>query len=144
MDAKNLVQTLRYNCNLKVDDIASELNVNKVTIYNWISGSVPSDKKAKNLLKELIQRNYCDIKYVTSETREFLDEINKIKDEDWKDLILGLQEKLNLEQFELLKRTGLKKDFHISEWINGKRIPITHKKFKFLKLIKKLEYNPQI
>ena len=39
----------------------------------------------------------------------------------WKDVLLGLQEKLDVTQFELLRRVGLKPVFQVSEWINGKR-----------------------
>lgn len=69
-----------------------------------------------------------------------LDAIGK---SEWKDFILGLQEKLNLEQLELLDQAGLKRDFHVSEWISGKRIPINDKKFKFLGLAVKSGFKPK-
>lgn len=68
-------------------------------------------------------------------------DLDSIKETEWKNFILGLQEKLNLEQLELLDRVGLKPDFHVSEWISGKRIPVNDKKLKFLELALKLGYN---
>lgn len=65
-----------------------------------------------------------------------------IADADWRDFLLGLQEKLNLEQAELMKSSGLKNDFHVSEWISGKRIPVIDKKSKFVELCKKSGFKP--
>jgi hypothetical protein len=77
---------------------------------------------------------------VNNEPDKRLDAIGK---SEWKDFILGLQEKLNLEQLELLDQAGLKRDFHVSEWISGKRIPINDKKFKFLGLAVKSGFKPK-
>lgn len=64
-----------------------------------------------------------------------------ICEEYWKDLILGLQEKLNLGQIELLYEAGLSKDYHVSDWVNGKRIPTQTKKIKILNLAKQLGFS---
>lgn len=69
--------------------------------------------------------------------------LDAIGESEWKDFILGLQEKLNIEQLELLDKAGLKRDFHVSEWISGKRIPINDKKLKFLKLAVKSGFKPK-
>ena len=69
--------------------------------------------------------------------------LDAIGESEWKDFILGLQEKLNLKQLELLDKTGLKRDFHVSEWISGKRIPINDKKLKFFKLAVKSGFKPK-
>jgi len=72
---------------------------------------------------------------------ELVKQINQIKNEDWKNLILGFQEKLNIKQLDLLDMAGLNKDFHVSEWISGKRIPVFYKKFKLLEIVGKSNFN---
>lgn len=138
MDAETLIQILRYKCGLSIQEIANELQVSKKEIYNWIGGSKPFDETYVTILEKRVIENDLNIELVSNEVKEILDESKKIRNQDWKNLILGLQEKLNLEQFELLSRIGLKKDFHVSEWINGKRVPILEKKFNIIKLVKNL------
>lgn len=137
MKAKILVQTLRYASGLKIVTIAKNLGVSKVTIYKWLKGLEPLDKKHYDLLKKLIEKNTLNFNRATKETQEILNELDGLKNENWKNIILGLQEKLNMEQFQLLSKLGLNRDFHVSEWISGKRIPIYSKKFKIIEFVKK-------
>lgn len=138
MNAGDLIRALEYKNGLSVIDISHELNVSRQAVYGWVNGSEPSDKRHVNILKKMFRENGSDIDLFCDEVREILEEIKKIKAQDWKNLIRGLQEKLNLEQFELLSRIGLKNDFHVSEWISGKRIPVLKKKFKIIELAKSL------
>jgi|GEM_PF-3110714 len=142
MDTKILVQTLKYKQGLRVLNIARELGVSKKMIYRWINGSRLQETKYFEVLKELIKKNDPNFESSIKETSEILAEIGNIKNEEWKDLILGLQEKLSLEQLQLLNVAGLEKDFHVSEWISGKRIPVLYKKFKLMELVKKLKFSP--
>jgi len=141
MNAKTLVQTLKYRCNFNILDIANNLGVSKTTVYDWIKGSEPLDNEIYNILQKLIAKKSSNFKDLINHTENILNKTNKIKKENWKNLILGLQERLDLRQFELLEKSNLKKDFHISDWISGKRIPSLYKKFKLVDLCTELNLN---
>jgi len=126
-----------YPQGLSAKFIGNKLGLSKQTIYSWLKGDTSADTIHENSLKELVQKYYPDVEKIINETNTIMKKIVMIEDSDWKDLILGLQEKLNLEQFELLKEANLKKDMHISDWISGNRIPILRKKFKFIELARK-------
>jgi hypothetical protein len=61
--------------------------------------------------------------------------ISKIKEEDWQYLLLGLQEKFDITQYDLLSKVGIKVSPKISLWINGKNTPLYNSKIKFLEFI---------
>ena len=140
METSYLIQALRYKCNLGVLDIADKLGVSNVTIYNWINNPNLLKEEYYDLIKEIIYKNNFNFDNCVIETKEISEEIKKIKNEDWRDLILGLQERLNFEQLQLLNEAGLTKDFHVSDWINGKRIPSDYKKFKLIEMIRRLKF----
>lgn len=60
-----------------------------------------------------------------------------VKGKDWKDILLGLQRKLNVTQQLLLDRIGLKRTFSVSFWISGRHILSINKQVKFIEFIKK-------
>ena len=142
MKTGDLVQTLNYRDGLSILEIANRLGVCKQAVYSWIKGSEPFDSRHIDLLNKMISEKGFDIDQAYDNAKEIFEEANKIKNQNWKNLILGLQETLNLGQLELLSRIGLRKDFHISEWISGKRIPVLKKKFKIIELVKSLEIEP--
>jgi len=62
--------------------------------------------------------------------------INKISDENWKNLLLGLVEKLDITYFQLLEKAGICENSDISFWISGKLIPSLNMKLKFMNFLK--------
>src|SRR3989344_7927075 len=67
--------------------------------------------------------------------------INSIKNEDWRHLLLGLQENFNITQFNLLKRCEIKRTSKILLWIKGRHKVPTFYKFKFIRFISKNKFN---
>jgi len=61
--------------------------------------------------------------------------ISTIKEEDWQYLLLGLQEYLDITQFELLNKIGIKANNRMSLWVNGKNVPLYDSKIKVLEFI---------
>lgn len=59
----------------------------------------------------------------------------------WKDLLLGLQNKLGVTQQEVLDEVGLKRTSEVSFWISGKCLPSKKTRFKFIGFIKKNKFD---
>lgn len=140
MKARYYIEILRFKAGLDMKDIANRLNVDTKTAYNWYNCVEPRNRKFYKSLEELVVKSGFDLKKSIKEVIEVEKIIKNIDKNEWKDFILGLQEKLDLEQFELLDKAGLKRDFHISEWISGKRIPNYLQRFRFIQLYLKYSF----
>lgn len=67
----------------------------------------------------------------------------EINNEDWKHLLLGLQEKLNVTQYGLLRKVGIKEMPCICEWISGKTpVPKKHR-MRFFDFVQTMNVSPE-
>ena len=131
MKARRCIEILMFKADLNMKDIASRLDVDTKTVYNWYNYVEPRNIEFYKRLEKLVMESGFDNEKTVKEIIEAEEIIKNVGKKEWKDFILGLQEKLNLEQFELLDKAGLKRDFHVSEWISGKRIPNHFQRFRF-------------
>lgn len=142
MKAKHCIEILRFKAGLNMKDIANRLCVDTKTVYNWFNCVEPRRKEFYRKLEKLIAESGFDFEKSIGEVINIDKIIENISNDEWKDFILGLQEKLNLEQFELLDKTKLKMDFHVSEWISGKRMPHHLQRFRFAELCEMKSFDP--
>ena len=143
MKAKHCIEILRFKAGLNMKDIANSLGVDTKTAYSWFNCVEPRKKELYKKLEKLIAESGFDFEKSIEEVIEIDKIIENISKDEWKDFILGMQEKLNLEQFELLDKAKLKMDFHVSEWISGKRIPHQLQRFRFAELCVKNSFEPK-
>ena len=138
---KDLLNILIYKANLDCSKVGKELGLSKSTICKWVTGVNPRYEKYHNRLIKLIKCKGRDIQKDVAQVKFILMKADNIKTDEWKDLILGLQEKLDITQFQLLDKLSIKRDYHVSEWINGKRAPPKNMKFKIIEFMYNLDLN---
>ena len=132
----DLVNILRFQFGYKIKEISEKAGIHRKTLERYIKKN--NNKCNDKFLYLIRERAEESLEVLINDTNWTLKMFKDIDASDWKDLLLGLQEKLNVPQPDLLKKIGYHKEPNsiISIWIGGKTTPSNGNKFKIIRFVK--------
>lgn len=134
MQSRELIEILKICLDLRINEIARELNVDRTTIWKWLKGIKPRSKHHIELLKKLIELNRLKVKHELKRLRLIKREIEKINEKDWSNLIRGILFHFKMTQKQLGRVLRVQQN-EISKMHNQKRKMLLKHKVRLLSFV---------